>query len=578
MSASPDDQSASRDPWTGSDSVSIAESAIPQLDAARQRTVRLVISIPVLTLLIVLGSGAFLYSYLASFAESRQISPQLLAELDKPSTRQAAIERLRLESEIAQTEMENIGLTILLISIAISIGAAVVGYVLARQIVRPIRELTETMDALAQGDFTSKMSALSLGEFGQLGSSFNRMVEQLNRLFEQRDRQLRESFGGAHLLVDTSGKILHADQSARLVFGEQAETLVGRNLLGKNADLEVLERNPRLQIALSELTLDAAGGSPAGRSVLVRNPDGSSNRYLISTLRLEGSSPSTDQVLVELRDITEMAGFYEQIQRADRLAAVGTLATGIAHEIRNPLASIRGMVQLMAEFGGATDPNAEYHRRILRDVDRLEKLIAGIMDFASKEDSPAEDVDLNALLREVAENARHHVGDAARGIEVEWELDPNLPTARLQSDRIRQALSNLLVNAFQHCGLLRRGPIRIQTMHLPVNQQRPIILCIANPGEPLDEVQRERIFEPFYTTKPEGTGLGLPIAYQTVLSNGGVLEVECENSEVQFWIRLPSESPRTKTASRILPRIAGDSGIRFDASDSGIDRANLPSG
>jgi signal transduction histidine kinase len=91
-----------------------------------------------------------------------------------------------------------------------------------------------------------------------------------------------------------------------------------------------------------------------------------------------------------------------------------------------------------------------------------------------------------------------------------------------------------------------------------VNQQRPIIICLSNPAEALDEIARERIFEPFYTTKPEGTGLGLPIAYQTVASNGGILEVECEGGEIQFWVRLPTESPRSKTASRILPRIRRD--------------------
>ncbi|MBI1289761.1 HAMP domain-containing protein [bacterium] len=560
-----------RDPWSGTDQATIAETAIPQLDAARQRTVRLVISIPVLTLLIVLGAGTFLYSYLVSYGEGSTISPELLADLDKPATRQSAIERLRFEAQSSQSRMETLGLTLLLISILISLGAAGVGYLLARQIVRPIRELTETMDALAQGDFSTKMAPLRLGEFGQLGSSFNRMVEQLNRLFDERDRQLRESFSGAHILLDVHGNVVHADASARRIFGERAESLMGRNLFSRNADIAILQRNPRLQLALSELTTQAVSGTPGGRTVLVRNPEGGSNRFLVSTIRLEGGSPDTDQVLLEIRDITGMAGFYEQIQRADRLAAVGTLATGIAHEIRNPLASIRGMVQLMAEFGGPDDANAEYHRRILREVDRLEKLIAGIMDFASKEDSPAEEIDLNALLHEVVENARHHVGDGARGIDVQWETDPSLPRATLQAERIRQALLNLLVNAFQHCAKTQQGPIRVQTIHLPVNQQRPIIICIANPSEALDEVQRERIFEPFYTTKPEGTGLGLPIAYQTVASNGGILELECENEEVQFWLRLPTESPRMKTASRILPRLGTDSGIRIE---TGADNTN----
>jgi signal transduction histidine kinase len=121
-----------------------------------------------------------------------------------------------------------------------------------------------------------------------------------------------------------------------------------------------------------------------------------------------------------------MAGFYEQIQRADRLAAVGTLATGIAHEIRNPLASIRGMVQLLAEAGPeGVGSSTEYTTRILREVDRLEKLISGIMDFANKEGSPPEEVDINALLTEVVESARLNGGGAHLGAGlVASESDP----------------------------------------------------------------------------------------------------------------------------------------------------------
>jgi nitrogen-specific signal transduction histidine kinase len=416
------------------------------------------------------------------------------------------------------------------------------------------------MDAIAAGDFTTKLAPISLGEFGQLGSSFNHMVQQLNQLFEERDRQLRESFSGAHILLDTTGLVLQADHAARRIIGEDATDMVGLNILDATLTVALFRANPRLRDALQELVAEALSGHPAARSVLVRHPEGGASRYLVTTLKLEGRSPQEDQVLLEVRDITGMAGFYEQIQRADRLAAVGTLATGIAHEIRNPLASIRGMVQLLAEAGPeGVGSSTEYTTRILREVDRLEKLISGIMDFANKEGSPPEEVDINALLTEVVESARLHVGGPAMEVALIWELDSSLPKAILQAERIRQALLNLMVNAFQHCvSKVPKGPIRIQTIHLAVNQQRPIIICLSNPAEALDEIARERIFEPFYTTKPEGTGLGLPIAYQTVASNGGILEVECEGGEIQFWVRLPTESPRSKTASRILPRIRRD--------------------
>jgi signal transduction histidine kinase len=270
---------------------------------------------------------------------------------------------------------------------------------------------------------------------------------------------------------------------------------------------------------------------------------------------MEGENPTDTRRLVVLRDITGIATFYEQMQRADRLAAVGTLATGIAHEIRNPLASIRGMMQLLAESTGDSANGlpeivqAEYHHRMLKEVDRLEKLVAGIMNFAQAAHSPVEEVDINLLLREVIESAQMQSEDASASIEINWDLDEKLPRVHLQAERLRQALLNLAINAFQHCASNGLGWIRVQSLYLPINHQRPIIICIANPGEMIAENARERLFEPFYTTKPDGTGLGLPIAYQTIIANGGVLELECGDGEIQFWVRLPKEHALARSDS-----------------------------
>jgi nitrogen-specific signal transduction histidine kinase len=271
---------------------------------------------------------------------------------------------------------------------------------------------------------------------------------------------------------------------------------------------------------------------------------------------MEGKEEGEPRLLLEVRDISGMAGFYEQIQRADRLAAVGTLATGIAHEIRNPLASIRGMVQLLSEAGEPDESSdtGEYSKRILKEIDRLEKLIDSIMTFASSDDTPPESLNLNELLREVEMTARMRAGDKAEQIEVVWELDDSMPKAKLQTEKLRQAFLNLLVNAYQHCAKTGLSPIRIETVYLSVNSLRPIIVCISNPGEPIEEESRERLLEPFYTTKAEGTGLGLPIAYQMFLSNDGVMELECEDGEIQFWVRLPREAA-TGRASRLMPRL-----------------------
>ncbi|HNM45763.1 MAG TPA: histidine kinase dimerization/phospho-acceptor domain-containing protein [Candidatus Sumerlaeota bacterium] len=511
------------------------------LDKAHSRSVRLVISIPVITLLAALGPATVMYVFQLNFAEGKALS-----QIQHDSYEQAVVGTL-------------------MISIVFSIICGLVGFILARQIVSPIKDVVKTMQSLAEGDFSTKLKPIQLGEFGQLGMTFNRMVDQLNTLFAERDRQLRESFGGAHLVLDRDGVVVQADQSTNRVLGVNPADLTGQNLLDGSAKVPLLHTNPMLLRALRELTEESREGRTASRSLLLRNEGVSAVRYLISALYLEGQAGAEPRYLVEVRDITGIAGFYEQMQRADRLAAVGSLATGIAHEIRNPLASIRGMVQLLDEScNDQENPmpegvQSDYHRRIQREVDRLEKLVAGIMNFAHAVETPLEDVDIGALLRDVMHSAQLQAGEGAEEVEVEWELDPQMPRALLQAERLRQALHNLAINAYQQCIEKKCSPIRVQTMYLAVNHQRPIIICIANPGEPIEEAMRERLFEPFFTTKSEGTGLGLPIAYQTIRANGGMLEMECEDDEIQFWIRLPLEASVQRSDSGAVKQLSASS-------------------
>ncbi|MCC7391622.1 HAMP domain-containing protein [Candidatus Sumerlaeota bacterium] len=511
------------------------------LDKAHSRSVRLVISIPVITLLAALGPATVMYVFQLNFAAGKALS-----QIQHDSYEQAVVGTL-------------------MISIVFSIICGLVGFILARQIVSPIKDVVKTMQSLAEGDFSTKLKPIQLGEFGQLGMTFNRMVDQLNTLFAERDRQLRESFGGAHLVLDRDGVVVQADQSTNRVLGVNPADLTGQNLLDGSAKVPLLHTNPMLLRALRELTEESREGRTASRSLLLRNEGVSAVRYLISALYLEGQAGAEPRYLVEVRDITGIAGFYEQMQRADRLAAVGSLATGIAHEIRNPLASIRGMVQLLDEScNDQENPmpegvQSDYHRRIQREVDRLEKLVAGIMNFAHAVETPLEDVDIGALLRDVMHSAQLQAGEGAEEVEVEWELDPQMPRALLQAERLRQALHNLAINAYQQCIEKKCSPIRVQTMYLAVNHQRPIIICIANPGEPIEEAMRERLFEPFFTTKSEGTGLGLPIAYQTIRANGGMLEMECEDDEIQFWIRLPLEASVQRSDSGAVKQLSASS-------------------
>lgn len=425
------------------------EGYYPRLDQARDQSVRLIVSIPVLFLLIVLGMGALLYVYLNALSQRPLVTTD---------TRDA---------------LERAAVFILFLSLVVSLMGSLVGYVLAVQITRPIREMMGTMEAIATGDFSTKLEPIPLGEFGQLGSTFNRMVEQLDHLFKERDRQLRESFGGAHLIVDRSGIVISADDSARRLLGVAPQDLIGKSLLDPSSRIPIIQRNPRLLDTLARLLAGANVSEPLSNPVAVRGSEGRQQaRFLASSVLLESvGEDQGERILVVLRDISGIYNFYDQIQRADRLAAIGTLATGIAHEIRNPLASIRGMAQLLHEMEGGNDgepsSTSGYHERILREVDRLDKLVTGIMDFAQTGEAPFEEADLNTLLQEAVESGKYSLPEGTEKARVEFRLEPNIPKGFYQADKLRQALPNLVLNAFQHCQEIGRGPVRIESESQP---------------------------------------------------------------------------------------------------------------
>jgi nitrogen-specific signal transduction histidine kinase/HAMP domain-containing protein len=485
----------------------------------RRQTVRLTVSIPAVTALIVVGGGIFLRDQLLTIALDPATSPRIKDGIEYSAD------------------------LVLIFTAVVATISALVGLLLAFQIVKPLRAIEESLAALTRGELTQIPSS-PLSEFSNLGSTFNSMVTHLERLFAERDRQMQEASARARLLLDKGGHVRFAEGALKRILNVSPRELVGGDFSASLAEHEnpgvqalmrgcakLLNSAPSMSVTECDITFDRSGEE------VVLN-------LVISPLVAEGEGP--EEWLLEIRDMTAAKSFREQMQRADRLAAVGTLATGIAHEIRNPLASMKGMMQLLQEQtereGPPMVPPEEYHRRVIGEIVRLERLVSAIMDFAQGEPQLPEETDLNGLLRATAEAAILSVGEGADIVELRFELEDGLPFPILQQGRLRQALLNLIKNAVE--AVLERGSggVRISSMYLPVNEVRPLILCISNPCDLLSQDEIERIFEPFHTTKAEGTGLGLPIAYQAIVSNGGVLECDMEAGDLRFWIRLPLDS------------------------------------
>ncbi len=239
----------------------------------------------------------------------------------------------------------------------------------------------------------------------------------------------------------------------------------------------------------------------------------------------------------EFNQMVSKLAMQEQLQRTERLAALGTLAAGVAHEIRNPLGAVKGLAQLLQE-SAASPSERKYAETIVGEVNRLDTVVERLLHLARPAGGAIEKADLNRLIHDAVELSGYERNK--KRITVFEEYDPKIADIPLDREAMLQAVLNMLRNAVQ--AIPETGTIRVKT-GLRVNpdpsQSRRVLIEIANTNSTISPSDYKRIFDPFYTTKEGGTGLGLAIAHQVVAAQGGTIEVESGNGETVFTIELP---------------------------------------
>lgn len=232
------------------------------------------------------------------------------------------------------------------------------------------------------------------------------------------------------------------------------------------------------------------------------------------------------------------------MRRTDRLRSLEIIAGGFAHEIRNPLTSIKTFIQLAPERKDDTEFFRDFSRVVLDDVYRIERLIQEILDYARYMEPKLTDEDLN----EIVSSCLYFIEVKAdtRGVKIKKELASELPRVMLDRQQIKQVLLNLFLNAMDAIGE-RGGILRIRTNRLMKPEGNAWVqIEVEDTGHGISAVNLEHIFDPFFTTKHtsgenEGTGLGLTIAHQIIREHQGEIRVRsAEGVGTTFWINLPS--------------------------------------
>lgn len=338
------------------------------------------------------------------------------------------------------------------------------------------------------------------------------------------------------LVIDRAGVVCFVNQAAETLAQLSASQILHRPAA------EVFKRNRWIQ-AMIEKNLASLPASTRAEGELL-TPWGREVPVGLALFPLEDETGQTQGLILLLRDLTRRRELEEDLKRSDRLATLGTLAAGLAHEIKNPLAGIRGAAQLLRRALGPDAPLREHTDIVIREVDRIDQLMEQLLNLSRPHALQLRPLNIHEILDQVLlleEDARE-----GAPIAVHKHFDPSLPLIRGDRSQLAQLFLNLVKNAVQ--AMPDGGDLFVTTrmetdFHIrePGKEREKFIwVDIRDTGAGITEENLPHIFSPFFTTKNRGTGLGLAVCHRIVKEHGGMIRVDSRRGEgTTFKVSLP---------------------------------------
>lgn len=340
------------------------------------------------------------------------------------------------------------------------------------------------------------------------------------------------------ITIDTWGRIVYFNRSAEEILGYSED-----EVKGKDCREVFKERMPELAEKILQVIKFNKGDS---RGFLYINGKGKQRIPIgISTSILGDKRRGIRGVIAVFQDITEVMKLEERMRVADRLAAVGELSAGIAHEIRNPLASISGSVEVLKDELSLSEENQKLLDLIIKETGRLNQILTDFLEYARIGPALLSKVELVHLIDEVIQIVQKHPSFKP-SISINKSLSSETLYVLGEENQIKQILLNLMVNALEAMEE-RRGEIQITDKSLnqmdqfyfgeeETEESDWIPIAVMDQGKGMTEEQKEKIFSPFYSTKRSGTGLGLAIVQRLVNNLGGRIEFRSQLDEGSVFV------------------------------------------
>jgi PAS domain S-box-containing protein len=480
----------------------------------------------------------------------------ILVERQKWGTVRVGLSKQRLEAKVDAIRWELGILTIVTLLLA-GVAAALV----ARRIAHPVQQLAEGAAAISRGELNQRIEPSGSDEIGQLAVAFNHMAAQLfqqRSALEEAHAELRRRFEELadlkgytdNILASVTSGIVTIDLEGRIVTlnpaGELLTGFFGGEVTGRFCT-EVFAHTAELGERLMETV--ASRTSLTGFPLTLQRRNGTSLPVELSTAPLKGGDGKDLGVVGVFQDLTAVRGLEHQLRRSDRLAAVGTLAAGLAHEIKNPLTSILTFTRHLLRKADDEHFRQKFHDVVPRELERINGIVERLLELARPPKLTFEPVRLPGLLERVVELYGHQV--EAKQITVVREYARDVPPIQADHEHLYQAFMNLVANALDAMSTAGQLTLRVRWAEreqplLPSRRNhfyQRIEIEIEDTGTGMPPSDIDKVFNPFFTTKPGGTGLGLALAHKIVEDHEGSISVRSTSGVgTTFRVLLPLTS------------------------------------
>ncbi|MBM4055204.1 MAG: PAS domain S-box protein [Planctomycetes bacterium] len=417
-------------------------------------------------------------------------------------------------------------------------------FIITHGITQPIFQLVKGADAIGKGNLSHRISINSEDEVGWLASGFNKMAEKLEESYagleqriKERTAQLRESeekYRESINLANDAIFTLDTDMAQIIDSNKKAEELSGysKRELNQKKIWDIVPEYDRQKTRHLWLEINKDGSGMLDNLDCL-HADGRIIPTSISASVIEYGKKRTIQWIC--RDVTERKRMEMQLIQTERLAAVGELAAGVAHEINNPLGGLQNFVKMMIKEPENVAQNKEFLELMAEGLNRIEIIVKQLMTFSRPYSTHMANHCANSVVRNSLRFLDHRIKE--QHITLEKHLFSGLPEIYADADQISQVIINILVNALD-C-MSNGGKLIIATSHCN-HQKSSIHIKIADTGPGINDDILNKIFNPFFTTKEMGSGLGLAISKRIVEDHDGNIVVHSKLGKGSiFYICLP---------------------------------------